>query len=223
MEDFKTIKDRLFRNYIFYIPSVEIDELSGTSFEGVIPSEACDTLAYFDDKDALSSKVQNLNVMQMASKKEILDENLLFFFNAKNNLEESHFKFLLGKYIPYIDSQLSITKWMYDNVQSEFETVDPRVVDLFKLQMEHFENHHKDLNKHFEIEKFKRQQKNERLAAYFKEKYEKPDFEIKVPKLPESELLKSFWKKQGLLDKKEIISDEEIDRYLLSKVFNVEV
>jgi hypothetical protein len=222
MDTFNTLKNNLIRNYAFYIPTIAIEKLKATVFEGIIPIEACDTLAFFDNERIISTNFKTLTILKLTSKKDILDENILLLFEAKKNLDSQHFLFLLNNYIPHVEGHLLVTNLMLDNIGKIFEGVEEHIINIFKLQLQYFQKHNTDLNLHFEIQKQKTSIANEKMLKHLNDTYSNPNFKIKIPDFPKSKLLLKQ-KVKPVKKKKVLPSDEDIDRFLLTTVFNVEL
>jgi hypothetical protein len=111
---------------------------------------------------------------------------------------------------------------MLDNIGKIFEGVEEHIINLFKLQLQYFQKHNTDLNLHFEIQKQKTSIANEKMLKHLKDTYSNPNFKIKVPDFPKSKLLLKQ-KVKPVKKKKVLPSDQDIDRFLLTTVFNVEL
>jgi len=221
MDTFTIITHNLIRNYVLYIPSITISKLKSTVYEGIIPEEAVNTLVFFDDKRQYSTDIKTFSILKLVAKKDILDNNLFQLFEAKRNLEDQHFRVLLDKYMTQVEGHLFATKWMYKNIDKVFKGVDDSIINLFKLQAEYFESHNNEINKHFKIQAHKFSAKNEQLLKHFEDSYSNPDFKIIVPDFSNNSSVKQ--KSKSVKKQKVMVSDEEIDRFLLTTIFNVEL
>ncbi|WP_372758105.1 hypothetical protein [Mariniflexile sp.] len=222
MDTSTIITDNLIRNYVFYFPTEAISLLESTVLKGAIPLEACNELAFFDIDKKVSTNFKNFSIIKLVSKKEILDRNLLHLFEAKKSLEHKHFIFLLNKYNLHVEGHAFVTSWMYNNIHRVFNNVEESTINLFKLQQEYFEKHLSELQDNFQVTKSEFLHQNESVSKHFQTQFSKPDFKIDVPEFPKNNsLLKPIAKTTK--KKKVVLSNEEVDRFLLTTVFNVDL
>ena len=221
MDTFTIITENLTRKYVLYIPPILISKLKSTVYEGIIPDQDTNTLVFLDDNRQGSTNINAFSMFELVGKKDILDNNLIQLFEAKKNLEEQHFRVLLDKYISQVEGHLFATKWMYKNINKVFMGLEQSFVNLFKLQAEYFESHNNELNRHFEIKSHKISDKNVQLLKHFEDTYSNPDFKVIVPNFKTNGFVNK--KSKSVKKQKAKVSDEEIDRFLLTTVFNVEL
>lgn len=222
MDIFTTIKDNLTRHYAIYLPTALFSKLKGSIYEGVLPKDAANTLFYICNPKEIISDVREFSIIRLLGKSDILGDNLFKLFEAKNNLEKEHFKVLLDKYKDHVEGHVFMTRWMYVNIDKTFSNLDISIINMFKLQAEQFQNHSTELNNHFKIEPNIIPNETTTFLEPLKETYEasaelKDTIPPAVKVQPVSKTSKPI-KKQKL-----IIDDNEIDRFLLSSVFNVDL
>ncbi|GAL82773.1 hypothetical protein JCM19274_4010 [Algibacter lectus] len=114
-----------------------------------------------------------------------------------------------------------MTRWMFVNIDKTFANLDVGIINMFKFQAEQFQKHIEELNNHFKIQPNKVSNETIALLEQLKDTYASAELKITPPEpiqpLPVSEKAKPT-KKQKL-----IIDDDEIDKFLLSSVFNVDL
>ncbi|MWW23153.1 hypothetical protein [Algibacter lectus] len=221
MDIFTTIKDNLLRHYIIYVPTILFSKLKGSIYEGVLPEDAANTLFYLFNPKEIIADVNAFSIVALLEKSDILESNLFKLFEAKKTLEEEHFRVLLDKYKEHVEGHAFMTRWMYVNIDKTFANLDVGIINMFKFQAEQFQKHSEELNNHFKIQPNKVPNETIALLEQLKATYASTELKITPPEpiqpLPVSEKAKPT-KKQKL-----IIDDDEIDKFLLSSVFNVDL
>jgi hypothetical protein len=219
MDIFTTIKDNLLKHYIIYVPTVLFSKLKGSIYEGVLPEDAANTLFYLFNPKEIIADVNEFSIVTLLEKSDILEGNLFKLFEAKKTLEEGHFEVILDKYKEHLEGHVFMTRWMYINIDKTFANLDVSIINMFKFQVEQFQKHSEELNNHFKIIPNKVPNKTIALLEQLKENYTSAELKItpteSLKPLPVSKKPKRT-KKQKL-----IIDDNEIDKFLLSSVFNV--
>ncbi|WP_042502003.1 hypothetical protein, partial [Algibacter lectus] len=128
---------------------------------------------------------------------------------------------ILDKYKEHVEGHAFMTRWMFVNIDKTFANLDVGIINMFKFQAEQFQKHIEELNNHFKIQPNKVSNETIALLEQLKDTYASAELKITPPEpiqpLPVSEKAKPT-KKQKL-----IIDDDEIDKFLLSSVFNVDL
>ncbi|MCL5129359.1 hypothetical protein [Algibacter sp. L4_22] len=221
MDIFTTIKDNLLRHYAIYIPEIAFSKIKGTIYEGLLPKEAANTLFYIFSTKEPFVDINDVSIITLLSKSDILEGNIFKLFEAKKALGPEHFQVLLDKYKEHVEGHLFMIKWMYLNMNRTFENLDISITNMFKLQAEQFQKHSTELNNHFKIQPNNVPNKTIVLLEQLKETYTSAELKITNPDpvktLPVSKSAKPV-KKQKLE-----FNDDDIDRFLLSSVFNVDL
>ena len=222
MNTLTTLKENLSKDFVVYVPEAAFTILKGSIYEGVIPVQTVNKLYYLETKEQHFDDLKDFSMLKLINKNEHLENNLFLLFEAKKEIDTAPFQILLNKYKTYLEGYMFITNWMYHNIDSVFKNLDLKIVNLFKLQLDYFERHTKEFDSYFDTSpnddlKFLDQFKTITPTV---EKNIKPSLiaPIESPIASESNPVveSTSSKKQKL-----VIDDEEVDRLLLTSVFNV--
>lgn len=222
MDIFTTIRDNLFRHYIIYLPTALFTEFKGTIYENLLPIDTADTLYYMCYPQKILSDVNEFSIFNLFTKTDILQDNLFKLFEANKTLEKEHFKVLLDKYKEHMEGLLFMAKWMYHNFDKTFDNLDQSIINMFKLQAEQFQKHSTEVNNHFKIQPNNTPNETIVLLEQLKEIY-KAGAELENTSPAPSKPLPVSKKSMPIKKQKLIIDDNEIDRFLLTSVFNVDL
>ncbi|MFH6769516.1 hypothetical protein V8G56_12265 [Gaetbulibacter aquiaggeris] len=221
-DTFEIIRDNLTRKYIFYIPEVAHAHLENSIFKGSVPMEICNTIAYFNLNRDLSTNIKVITTLDMLGKEEILKKNQFILFESRTNSDDDYFKVLLNDYMRQLEAHAFVTTWMHRNIEQVFKSIDEKTLTLFKLQAVYFENHYQEVYNHFKIQKHSPSNTNKNIIKALKESLSKSAIELMKPPLfnnaPRNAQTTTTLKK-----KKSLMSDEDIDRFLLTTVFNIKL
>ncbi|TYC12035.1 hypothetical protein ES677_09725 [Bizionia gelidisalsuginis] len=222
MNTLTTLKENLSKDFVIYVPEAAFTILKGSIYEGVIPVNTVNKLYYLETKEQHFDDLNDFSMLKLINKNEHLENNLFLLFEAKKEIDIAPFQILLNKYKTYLEGYMFITNWMYHNIDSVFKNLDLKIVNLFKLQLDYFERHTKEFDSYFDTSpnddlKFLDQFKTITPTV---EENVKPSLlaPIETPIATESNSVVESTppKKQKL-----VIDDEEVDRLLLTSVFNV--
>ncbi len=221
MDFFTTIKDNLLRYYMVCVPPIVIEELKKTVYNGIIPEHIVNKLLILENKNEGSTDLNDFSILKLIAKQDIFESNIFQLFEAKNNLAEEHFKVLLDTYRNHVEGHVFATEWMSNYVAKTFKELDITIINLYKLQAKYFDEHQNELITHFEIQTNKAIKANSPTLEQLVNDYPPEEIKVNVPsndKKGAIKMTKAHLKKQKL-----IIDDNEIDRFLLSTVFNVDL
>ncbi|OMP29939.1 hypothetical protein [Mangrovimonas sp. DI 80] len=215
---FETIKNNITRLFIFYVPEILYDFIQDSIYRDIVPKQDINTVAFMDRDRKTSVAPARFQKYTLLEKSSIFEENIFALLDAKETLSKAQFEHLLKKYWEHLDSYTTLSQWMHDNIHECIHLPSESIVELFAIQKQLFENH-----RNLVIEKYGNPISNERIRL-FKERMEKqmdsPNFKVTVPILlaPTPPIKKS---PEPRKKKKELITDEEVDKMLLETVFNV--
>lgn len=220
---FNQIRDNLTKSYIFYLPDSLINTLEHTSLVKAIPNDAYNQLAYIDKHNVIAQSFEKLDFLEVINKGNVLDGNMYALFQAKEDIEDAQFNFLLEKYIEFLDPHCFLTGWMYTNITSFIKPVSEETINLFRIQSELFDKHYSQIRRHFNIDQKGRVLNVKTIVDRYKEKFGHTTFSVKVPsEIPNVSIKETIQPKpKPRKVKPALITDEEADRFLLEKVFRV--
>ena len=221
-DTFEIIRNNLTRLYVFYAPESAFHILENSIFKGTVPLDAYNSMAYFDVKGTVSTNIEALTLIQMFGKEELLKKNTYTLFEYKKNYDQQYFKVLLDDYLQFVEAHVFVTKWMYQNITKVFYGIQEKTVMLFKIQMGYFESHYKEVYNHFKIQGKSVSIANEDIVNLLKQALNTTELKsVDLDKNDSSTV--SIEDSKATTNKKHVISDEEIDYFLLASVFNVKL
>lgn len=222
MDFFSTLKDNLLRHYMIYVPEIAFAKMKGTIYEGMIPEEIANEFLYMFHLNKFSQDTKDFTIANMLSKAPLFESNIFKLFEAKKALDPAHFKVLLEKYYQQVNGHTIAVNWMLENITIIFKNVDQSMLNIFALQAEQFKNHYTELAQHFPFQEADTPNKNlvlrELKASYTPTQKQHKATELNTTTAPNITLKKSPTKKPKL-----VIDDHEVDAFLLTSVFNVEL
>jgi len=222
MDFFSTLKDNLFWHYIIYVPEIAFTKMKGTIYEGMVPEEAANEFFYMLHLNKFSQDINDFTIANILRKAPLFESNIFKLFEAKKALDTDHFKVVLEKYYEQVNGHLIAVNWMLENINIIFKNIDQNMLNLFALQAEQFKNHYTELSKHFPFPEENAPSTNivltELKASYIPNPKEAKTSEPTHQTAPKIRPKKSSTRKPKL-----VIDDNEIDAFLLTSVFNVEL
>lgn len=207
---------------MIYVPEVAFTKIKGTMYEGMIPEEAENEFFYIFQLNKLSQDIKDFTIANMLSKASFFESNIFKLFEAKKGLDPAHFKVLLEKYYKQVEGHTIAVNWMLENITIIFKNIDQRMINLFALQAEQFKNHYAELVQHFPFPGADSPNTNLVLGE-LKASYTPTQKTQKLPKLNATTAPKVRLKKSPTKKTKLVIDDSEVDAFLLTSVFNVEL
>ncbi|MBU3012271.1 hypothetical protein KO506_12715 [Polaribacter vadi] len=153
------------------------------------------------------------NLLFLIGKSKLLESNMFDLLDAKENLSNEQFHFLANKYKSHVDSWVYITQELKKDIVKVNDDLFIKNKGYIEHQAINLEQHQMTIENHFpSVDKTRHNIGLEHLSAKILE-YEKS----KQTKNQQKVNKKTTIKKQPL------ISNKEVDNYLLEKVFGVNV
>lgn len=212
----------LTKNFIFYIPSSMYAMVENSEFKGIIPKEDYNKIIYYEDQ--LKIRTTNLDqiiLLDILNKKDILENNLVMLLEAKTALNLTAFEIVLKDYKKHIDCHLQMNLWMYNNLTISIPTIEDVIINAFKFQSENFKEHCSQIEHHFQIQNQDLKLDDDVVVKNLETIFSEND--LKNNMFKDIHNSKSEANTKSTKKKKPIISDQDIDRFLLQTVFNVEL
>ena len=218
-----TLIENLTRNYIFYIPSEIYTTVENSEFKGLVPKEEYDKIVYYESK----SKVRTTNLDQMIlldlmNKKEVLKQNVILLLEAKTSLSSPAFNIVLKDYQNHLKWHVHVSSWMHENLKSSFPNVKDVLINAFQFQSKNFRSHHLEIESHFQLNHEDVQLNNIDVINSLKTNFPETSKQNTVFNINQTNSEKSTISEE-YIEEKQIITDEDIDDFLLETIFNVEL
>ncbi|MCR8668937.1 hypothetical protein NO995_14720 [Aestuariibaculum sp. M13] len=218
-ELFEELQMKLYKPFIFYIPSSVIPEEKNLEFQDAKYAVYFNNVVLIDSKGFDRELKAEPSYYEMMTKKASLDKTLFKFLEKKEALEVNQFEFLLEKYLEHLNFCVYVSEWLFTNLVNHITCYSEETKNTFKLQSNTFANHFSDVkskllitdrfkNKPIDVLNFVQNKVpvvNNTLKTIIPE-----DQELK----PEKEIKKRPKKQMPLL------VDEQVEDFLLRTVFN---
>ena len=220
-ELFEELQMKLYKPFIFYIPSSVIPEEKNFEFQDAKYAVYFNNVILIDSKGFDKELKAEPSYYEMMTKKASLDKNLFKLLEKKEALEVNQFEFLLEKYLEHLNFCVYVSEWLSTNLVNHITCYSEETKNTFKLQSDTFANHFRDVkskllitdrfkNKPIDVLNFVQNKVpvvNNTLKTIIPEDQElKPDKEIK----------KRSKKQMPSLD------NEQVEDFLLRTVFNMD-
>jgi hypothetical protein len=216
------IVGNLIKSYVFYIPRSVQSILEDSDFKGIIPEDGYNSIAYYNNLGkAFTTGLEDIVLIDIIGKQRILKNNLVILLDAQSSISKAAFNVILEDYKKQIEYQIHVTSWMHKNITTIFPNIADVLVRAFKIQANYFDVHYSQLDTHFQF-KIKQVTLNEnQVLKNFETTLSKNSLESTLFKLNTDQFSKTN-KATPAPKNKILITDEEIDMFLLQSVFGVE-
>ncbi|TXE16019.1 hypothetical protein ES692_13955 [Psychroserpens burtonensis] len=211
------------KRYIFYIPSSIYSLIESSDFKGIIPKERYDCIMYYNETGTLiDTDVEDIGLMEVISKKSILQKNLVALLESKSTLSPAAFDVILKDYVIQIESHQYVTSLMYENITTVFPNIADVLVSSFKFQAHIFNDHYTQLVSHFQLKNKATNLNNKNVLKNFRTTVSKGYLQKDIAK---DNVQKSSFKNLSTPPSSGTykMTDAEIDLFLLQTVFGVAV
>lgn len=217
------LQKALYHPSLFYIPYALFPDLSEESFIELEAMDFFNTLGTLTEAGEVSP-FNNKHSFIILTKTTLLRQNIVQLSELKAHVQEATFKLILEDYWSTAKLWEYIYDWLKNNVAEDVPTIDKFTVDLFKLQSEAIKAHLLQLKEQFQLSSHT--QPLDRKAFLDRHKNLMPFnqhtvahiFNNDVQPSSSESITTKFGKRKNNGD---IPSIEEVDAYLLDRVFNV--
>jgi len=229
----------LMDNFIFYIPSEILFEGVIDAMEGELPDRFFDELSFYDHSVGIylfdNSDVLEVN-KKLLDKKSQLETNKQYLLQLKQSLSEEEFVYVYNEYSDRLLFFVYISTWLCDNLQRYNQDLHIAIIGAFKLQLTHLQHHTKDIYGYFG--KLLQLDLNEEFTTELIVTKYVQDLIYRIQNSEEKSDEKEIISKQNDIDEKPIaittpkqkrkkekptIDDDQLEKLVLTSVFNVEV
>lgn len=218
-----TLIENLTRNYIFYIPSAIYTTVENSEFKGLVPKEEYDKIVYYESKSNVrTTNLDQIILLDLINKKEVLKQNVILLLEAKTSLSSPAFNIVLKDYQNHLKWHVHVSSWMDENLKSSFPNIKDVLINVFQFQSENFRSHHLEIDNHFELNLEDVKLNNVIVINSLKTNFPETSKQDHVFNINQHISQKSALSEEPI-EEKQIITDEDIDNFLLETIFNVEL
>ena len=181
------------------------------------------TLFVINSKGQTQALNDHTQLLQVLRKEKLLKSNIFELLDLRTKLDKSAFHYLIDDYFRELSTWIKTASSVEKEAKNHVKNYQPEIQDYLMLQHQALLDHHIELKRHFgdwkswfEIERvFKHS-----LYDFDKNEYKKNDTVAKAPLKIRDETNVPILKDEK--SKSPIISEIEVDRFLLETIFNVD-
>jgi len=212
------IVKNLIKCYICYLPRTLKSKIEDSILKNIVPEEGYDSIIFFDKLGkSMTSGIEDIVFINILGKERILKTNLVTLLEAKSSFSDAAFTIILEDYRKQIEFHKNATSWMYENIKVIFPNIEEVFIRAFKFQANYFDDHCSQINEHFRVitqtDKDLKHLKSTSSISKINSLQVNP-IQCQKPQNPTP-----F--PDPIPKKKRVVTDEEIDMFLLETVFNV--
>lgn len=209
---FDKLFERLLYPMLVYLPK-GAGEVFKQSKEFKVLDKFVGIMLAIENKSYNFIVTEQSNLLFLIGKSKLLESNMFDLLDAKENLSNEQFHFLANKYKSHVDSWVYITQELKKDIVKINHDLFIKNKGYIEFQATNLEQHQMTIENHFpNVYKTKHKVGLEHLKArvleYEKNKQIKNQQEVN---------------KKTTIKKQHLISTQEVDNYLLKKVFGVNV
>jgi hypothetical protein len=223
---FDSLIPNLWEELIFFIPDRNIpkdikDKIVKTDFQKFI-----NKILVFDTYDGPILYEDGRNNKKIILKASKLESNFYQLLEKEKATSSLEFNFILEKYLEQVECLKYISEWMYLNL-NQVEKFDQTVKGLFQMQLSYYEKHlnvfvnqfyknRTDYNKiKFNLESI--------IKSQLKEIVEKKENHTKKEETQSAQNTSLNNNTPQKVKKQPLVTNEEAEKHLLKKVFNLDL
>lgn len=235
----------LIQDFAFYIPKSIFPKKLLRSIPLEFPERFFDEVFYLDLKNGMMFFEAVTYNEKLMDKPRLFEHNIILLLTKRTELGEIEFEYLLKKYFEKVQFYSNLVFFLCIKYEFYFkDTIDPLTRGVFELQLRYYKNHclalidrfyqgkEVQIKNHYDLEEVLEKYLPDfvsRLGIYYKDQVQESTIEfsdsifqedenqseVEVPKV--QKLPKKRIKKAPLL------SDQEVEDFILSTVFNVKL
>ena len=184
--------ERITRPILFYLPRYPLELIVEKSLKSFDTIGLTNSLVAVDKNGNMKYLTSGSEVLILLEKEKILKQNVLELLKAKESQENTSFNYLKSNYLKELDAWIKTTKIFKERARIDTQNYIKEIQGYLVLQ-------HRLLKEH----------QNE-LQRYFEDPYQINTTEIIVGD------------KKSKIQKIQLISEKEVDNYLMTHVFNLD-
>lgn len=143
---FEELRDNLFRNYLFYIPSTLVEEAPLTAEQKTHLVPLLDYILFIDtDLNLYTYKQQPLQ-FKIYQKQDLLNANTFKLFTQKEIRKPFQFDFIIKEYTKYLEFNRVATNWLLQHLDVYLPNTTTEVKTVLQLQHANFKKHQQDID-----------------------------------------------------------------------------
>ncbi|MFC5194819.1 hypothetical protein ACFPH8_05710 [Bizionia hallyeonensis] len=146
---FNTIRDNLFKSYIFYVPKQFYHYIEPTFIANIITSNMVNIIAYSNLDRNITTLPSEMNALELLGKGELLNDNLEQLLEQQESLSKKAFKRFLDQYLEHAGMYWVFSLWMSKNVGIDLPESTSAIQSMFELQHQAFDKHLDKLDSYF--------------------------------------------------------------------------
>lgn len=146
---FNTIRDNLFRSYIFYVPKQFYHYIEPTFLANVIKPEMVNIIAYSNLEREITTTPSQMDGFEILAKGDLLHDNLEQLLEQQESLSKKAFKRFLDQYLEHAGMYWVFSLWMSKNVGIDLPETTSAIQSMFELQHQAFDKHLDALDSYF--------------------------------------------------------------------------
>lgn len=226
-KDMQNLTGTVHKPIMFYLPERLFPNIDSNVIKQFEEIGLLNTLFIIDEKGKPCPIKNGVEYLRLLKKPKILKSNVFQLLEMKANLDDSTFLYLLKDYTKEVDTWVSATEVIKNEAKIETRNYLTTMQSYLDLQHYALQEHQTELKNQFG--KWKHEIEFERISRLFRKapthisesnkEQKKSSIELKVDHTVEKQNV-VVTKSQK---KREYISNEEADKYLLKTVFNVKV
>jgi hypothetical protein len=234
----------LLKDLGFFIPRSIIPEIMLEKITIEIPEHFFDELFYLDVKNGMMFFDINEFNLRLVEKPMLFEKNIIQLLNKKKEIGEAEFDYILEKYFKNVEFYANVVSWLGANLVDCIKgKADILAIGAFELQFKLYKSHFQELIRCFYKEKEVQLIKDydyyelfetylpdflSRLGVYHKELVQESVIEFpnsisEVLGNNQEVSLKSNPTSKKKLKKEPLLTDKEVEDFILSSVFNVKL
>ena len=192
------------------------------------------------DKKGFEKQPTITEVFMLMGKSSLLNQNIFYLNNLKQQHNKDNFNYILDKYVDYLNGAIYIAEYYSNNIEIDIPEAESNVMSSFKNQYHYLMKHKEEFNSKFMRYNFTKPDLNSWLNQNNLNNLKDTFPNSKIPQLK----VEDFKKRQQTLNtntitkevkkskaqlKKEILqaikhkTNQEAEQYILKTVFNVGV
>lgn len=220
-KDMTDLLDNIKRSMIFYIPSIVFKTVEKNYLDELESYGILNTMFYMDAKGDFKVIANGTEYVALLSKNKILKSNVFELLDLKTRLDKNAFHYLIDDYFIELESQIFLTDVICKEAKHTTANYKPEIQGFLELQYNQLIEHQEELKQKFGSWKSKFEL--DRIFSVFDNKSIDAKQDKKVREFLEVKFNSEKSKpNKKFKDKGPILSETEVDKYLLKTTFSLD-
>ena len=212
----ETLLQKINRNIIFYISRKLLEQHSGRELSSLDEIRMTSNLVHIDSEGNTKYITSGFRSIALLAKERELNGNVFELLKMKSTIEKNAFSFLLDNYFTELDTWIKITDMIKRFAKHETVNYLPIIQDPLDLQYRVLVHHKEKIKEHFGDWKLRVD-----LERVFGNPPPIKKIEINKKFFKDTNTNDSIEKTKNIKKKTQLITEKEVDNYLLKTIFNV--